>query len=746
MRFLLVGLLALWTVGCATVGATKHRIESNGLVIAEPGFLEEYAATRRYSLGHPTNISIAPNGQSVFFLRSGPTSFVHDLYEFDVRAGTERVIATAEQLLAGEEEELSDEERARRERMRLAASGITSYRLSNDGSKILIPLSGRLFIHDHESGATHELHGGNGFPIDPRFSPDGRYVSCVRNGDIYIIDIESGEERALTTGANGSISHGLAEFVAQEEMGRMEGYWWSPDSRFLAYQQTDTSEVETLYIMDAMNPAREPSGQPYPRVGGTNAHVRLGVASIDGGPTVWVQWDDKRFPYLATVKWKRHAPLTIVVQNRAQSESLVLAVDAEDGSTREIFTERDDAWINLDQSVPHWLNDFGAFLWTTERNGTWQLELRASTGELLHAVTQIDFRFDELISVDDRTGAAYISGGPDPRQRHLYRVDLARPSEMPKLLTRQPGMHSAVFGKDHSHYVHTIQLFDRQPEWIVRSADGTEVGRLQSVAKTPPFQPNIEYVTIGRDPSFHAMVIRPRNFDPNRKYPVINYVYGGPHVQMVNLAPRGALLSQWLADHGFIVVSIDGRGTPGRGREWERVVKGDLIDVPLADQASTMQALGRRFPEMDMSRVGIYGWSFGGYFSAMAVMRRPDVFHAGVAGAPVCDWRDYDTHYTERYMGLIEENRAGYDAASVLTYCPELNRPLLIIHGTADDNVYFMHALKMSNALFRAGRHHEFLPLSDFTHMVADPLVAKRLNERIRDFFVRHLVEDTNRR
>jgi dipeptidyl-peptidase-4 len=238
---------------------------------------------------------------------------------------------------------------------------------------------------------------------------------------------------------------------------------------------------------------------------------------------------------------------------------------------------------------------------------------------------------------------------------------------------------------------------------------------------------------------YHAAVIRPTNFKPGTKYPVLVSVYGGPHSNTVMASQRAYLLQQWYADHGFIVVSIDGRGTPNRGRAWERAIKGNLIDIPLEDQVDGLKALGAKYAEMDMSRIGIYGWSFGGYFSAMAAMRRPDVYHAGVAGAPVCDWRDYDTAYTERYLDLPQTNEKGYDASSVLTYCDKLERPLLIIHGTADDNVYFLHSLKMTQKLFRAGRDFEFLPLAGFTHMVPEPVVTTRLYSRIADFMVQNV-------
>jgi dipeptidyl-peptidase-4 len=288
-------------------------------------------------------------------------------------------------------------------------------------------------------------------------------------------------------------------------------------------------------------------------------------------------------------------------------------------------------------------------------------------------------------------------------------------------------------------FLHSFALTDGRAGTRVCRGSGETIGELKSVAEEPPI-PKPELLTVG-ERAFYASVIRPHAFVGGKKYPVIVHVYGGPHSLTVNSSPRSSILQQWLADQGFIVISLDGRGTPRRGRDWERAIKGNLIDLPLEDQVAGLKALGQNFPEMDLTRVGITGWSFGGYFSAMAAMRRPDVYKAAVAGAPVCDFRDYDTHYTERYMGLPDENQAGYEASSVLTYCQNLAVPLLIIHGTADDNVYFLHSLKMTEALFRAGKQFEFLPLAGFTHMVPEPNVTVRLNSRIAAFFKEHLGE-----
>lgn len=710
-------------------------------------FLRQYAETYRFSLGRPTRATVTPDGVAVLFLRSGPRSFTNDLYEFDCRTGIERVLLTAEQILGGQDETLSAEEKAQRERLRLATRGIARYDLSDDGKQILVPLSGRLFVVDRATGKSNEVKSlTSGYPLDATFSPDGKKIACVRNGEIFVTDLAVGwavpttpsptpHERQITSGAGGTISNGTAEFAAQEEMDRHQGYWWSPDSQSIVYQQTDTAGMETFHILDPLHPESEPHEWPYPRCGGKNAAVRLGMVSVNGGATRWLDWDREKFPYLAKVVWEQRSPLTILVQNREQTEEVLYAVE-EPGQLKELLRETDSAWINLAQSCPRWLKDGSGFLWLTERTGEWSLELRSRSGNLERRLTPESFGLVDLVGVDEQKGWIYVTASTDPTQTHVYIVPLGE--GVPKQATQEPGVHVFSFGKEADVYLHGFSLGEGTAGTRVEQAGGKVLGELKSVAEQLPFVPQMELVTVA-DRAYRASLIRPRTFDPTKKYPVIVYVYGGPHLAVVSRSPRGGLLNQWLADQGFIVVSFDGRGTPRRGREWERAIKHNLIDIPLADQVSGLQALGARFKELDLTRVGITGWSFGGYFSAMATMRRPDVFKAGVAGAPVCDFRDYDTHYTERYMGLPEENKSGYEASSVLTYCKDLTVPLLIIHGTADDNVYFLHALKMTEGLFRAGKKFEFLPLAGFTHMVPDPEVTIRLNSRLANFFRDHL-------
>jgi dipeptidyl-peptidase 4 len=438
------------------------------------------------------------------------------------------------------------------------------------------------------------------------------------------------------------------------------------------------------------------------------------------------------------VTWPEKGPLTLVVQNRAQTEEKVLAVDTRTGRTTELLVERDDAWLNLDQSVPRWLPDGSGFLWSSERSGSWELELRGRDGNLVRTLVPGALGYRSLAGIDGDGRALWVEASVDPRQQHVYRVPLD--GGAPERVTVEEGMHSVVRAEDSGVHVLVDKSATGELRHRVRRPDGSDIGRLESVAEKPAYLPQPELVTVATEgKKFHAAVIRPRRMEKGRRYPILVSIYGGPHKNMVVLDPYDYITDQWYADAGFIVVRADGRGTQWRGRAWERAIKSDLVKVALSDQVAVLKALAVTRPEMDLERVGITGWSFGGYMSAMAVLLRPDVFRAGAAGAPVTDWRDYDTHYTERYMGLLPDARAAYDATSALTYATKLERPLLLVHGTTDDNVYFTHTLKLSQALFRAGKPFEMLPLAGFTHMVPDPAVKKALQHRILDFLRRSL-------
>jgi len=701
-------------------------------------FFRDLAETRNYTLGRPVAPRPTPDGAAVIFLRGGPRDPVLRLYELDVATGREREIITPARLLGGAEEVLSPEEKAHRERTRNTLRGFTDFDLSRDGSRLLVTLSGKLYVVNRADLRVTALPGEDW--IAPHFSPDGAFVAAVHSGELHVVDLATLTARALTAGGSATLSHGAAEFIAQEEMERVDGYWWSPDSLWIAYQETDESAVEPRYIADPLHPEVPPRKYAYPHAGSANARVRLGVISRDGGATRWIPWDAEKYPYLARVEWREAgAPLTLVVEDRRQQDERVLAADPAASTTRELLGETDPAWVNLvEPNIPHWLKGGRQFLWTTEARGFWQLELRDASGALVRELTPQALGYRDLVGADEAAGFVYALGSADPTETQLWRFPLSGGAGLP--LTSSRGVHGAVLSEDGRILVHTFSLLDATFGVEVLSSAGARLATLASVAEPPKAVPKVELVRTEGERSYYAALLRPRHGHPRGRYPVILSVYGGPQTTYVTAAARAYFIDQWMADQGYVVARLDGRGTTLRGRDWQRLMRGNFIDVALHDQVEGLQALGAQHPEMDLTRVGVVGWSFGGYFSAMATIRRPDVFRAGVAGAPVVTWENYDTYYTERYIGLPQDNPEGYRASSVLTYAGQLSRPLLLIHGLTDDNVYFQHSVQLADALFLAGRPYEFMPMLG-THMAgADSSVVRlREEQRIMEFFNRTL-------
>ncbi|TMQ71943.1 MAG: S9 family peptidase, partial [Candidatus Eisenbacteria bacterium] len=421
-------------------------------------------------------------------------------------------------------------------------------------------------------------------------------------------------------------------------------------------------------------------------------------------------------------------------------EERLLAIDPPTGRTTSLLVERDPAWLNLALRVPRWRDDGSGFLWITERRGAPQLELHDRGGRLVRALNDPSLGLRELVHVDEGRRIAWVLAGAHATERRLVRLSLDANGSKPRAMTQEPEYDSAVFPEEGNDLyvlgIHTLAGARRQEVW---KTDGERQGLLRAVAEEPERLPEVELTRLGSSPGIDVALIRPHDFDARRRYPVIDHVYAGPLSQTVLSDRRQYLLDQWIADHGYVVLCIDGRGTPGRGRSWERAIRGDLATAALDDHVAALRALAKKYRELDLARVGVFGWSFGGYFSLMALMRHSEIYGAAVAGGPVVDWRDYDTHYTERYLGLPQKQAAAYDKSSVLTYAAKLARPLLIVHGTADDNVYLVHSLKLCEALNRAGKDYEFLPLVNQTHMVADPLATVRLYARLVEHFDRAL-------
>jgi len=706
---------------------------------ADLQFLRDLAETRSYTLGQPTSIRPLPDGKTVLFLRAQPRKAELRLFAFDVATGHTRELASPEQILGSRPEQLSPEEKARRERMRITAQGFTSFDLSEDGATMLVTLSGRAFVLPASGGQIREIAPSDskqGAVLDPKLSPDGKTVSYVRGGELWVAPASGGSAHQLTRGARGAITHAQAEFVAQEEMFRYTGYWWSPDSRCLLFEEADASKVETLFASDPVDPMASPRPMAYPRPGKANVDVKLKLISVKGGRSTPVEWDRSRYPYLVRVVWESGSPLTLVVSTRDQRDLSLAVVDEKTGATRELVHEHDDVFLNINNPY-EWLRDGSGFLWGTERSGAWQLELRAVDGSSVRTLTELAFGFRDIKHVDLQNRRVIVTAAPEAVEQHLYAIPLA--GGMPKALSEGRGFHSGYYSRDSGTYVLTATSLNSPPRNEVHRADGSVAGELPSVAETPPFVPRVQIAKVGRSTELWTALVRPRDFDPKRKYPVIVNVYGGPHTNLVSPSALAYMRDQWIADHGYIVARVDGRGTPRRGRNWERAIFGKFSEVPLEDQVIGLQALGESEGAHYLKRVGIMGHSFGGYMAALSVMRRPEVYKAAVASAPVVDWLDYDTTYTERYLGVPDTNTSVYEANGLLRYAFELSRPLLIIHGTADDNVHFNQALKLADALFRAGKTFELLTLAGQTHLLYEPDLTYRYWQRVFGFFSKNL-------
>ncbi|MFC8311313.1 prolyl oligopeptidase family serine peptidase [Streptomyces olivaceus] len=696
-------------------------------------FPKRHARTQRFTLGAPRSFTVAPDGSRVAFLRSGTgTDRANSLWVLDVEEGAERVAADPRALLGGAEERLSPEERARRERSREGGAGIVGYATDAAVELAAFALSGRLYAAELGSGSVREL-AAPGPVIDPRPAPDGRHVAYVARGALRVVGAEGDGDRALAEADGEGVTYGLAEFVAAEEMGRNRGFWWSPESDRLLVARVDDTPVQRWWISDPARPERDPQRVPYPAAGTPNADVRLFVVGLDGERTE-VRWDRARYPYLARVHWSSAGAPLLLVQARDQRSQLFLAVDTESGSTRMVHADEDPIWLELFPGVPCW-SPSGQLVRIADEGGARVLAVgeRPLTGAQLHLRAVLDVGADDVLV---SASAGEEAAEAEPGEVHVYRVNELGVERV----SQEPGVHTAA--RAGGVTVLVSATLDRPGARAHVLRDGKQTATVASYAEDPGLTPRVA-LTQGGARRVPCAVLMPTNYHGDTPLPVLLDPYGGPHGQRVVAAHNAHLTSQWFADQGFAVVVADGRGTPGRSPAWEKSVRDDIAAVVLQDQVDALHALAADFP-LDLDRVAIRGWSFGGYLAALAALRRPDVFHAAVVGAPVTDLRLYDTHYQERYLGDPAEQPEVYRRNSViddagLVDAAEPHRPMMVIHGLADDNVVVAHSLRLSSALLAAGRPHEVLPLSGVTHMTPQESVAENLLRLQVDFLKRSL-------
>jgi dipeptidyl-peptidase-4 len=633
----------------------------------------------------------------VLFLRSASgENRQHILWRLDVETGEETRLADPTVLLGGDEE-LSAEERARRERSREQGGGVVGNAVDADVRIAAFALSGKVFVANAETGEVRELPTSTPV-IDPRPDPTGTHVAYVADNALRVVGVDGTGDRALAEPAGPDQSVGVAEFIAAEEMGRARGFWWSPDGTRLLVSFVDKSPVRRWHIADPANPEVAPNVVSYPAAGTDNATVRLAVLGLDGSR---VDVDRGTDEYFVTAHWSAHGRLLIAGQPRDQRRMRVLTVDPDTGATEVLAEDVDDRWVEIIPGVPAWTED-GRLVRVAVADGANRLVVdgKEVTPPSLQVRAVLDVGADVL----------FTASAEDPTQVHVYRWADDGITQMSTV----DGVHGAARGGDVT-VLASWSLEHAGPRVsVLRGAE--QVGTVASYAIEPPIEPNLHLMTVG-DRGLRVALLYPTGHEPGTKLPVLLDPYGGPHAQRVMSSRNAFVGPQWLADQGFAVLVADGRGTPGRGSEWERDIAFDFAGVTLQDQVDALFAVAEAHPDLDLSAVAIRGWSYGGYLAALAVLRRPDVFHAAIAGAPVTEWRLYDTHYTERYLGHPDEQPEVYDRNSLINDAPKLERPLLVIHGLADDNVVVAHSVRLSSALVAAGRPHALLPLPGVTHM-----------------------------
>jgi len=643
------------------------------------------------------------------------------LWTHDVETG-ESLVLFAPPGEGVSETTVSLEEALRRERARQLTQGVTSYEWAEDAPVILVPVLGELWVI--RDGDARKVGSG---ATDPHISPDGARVAFVRDGDLHVIDVSSGTETKLTSDAEPGLTNGLAEFIAQEELARSRGFWWSADGSMIAFERSDERHIPPYVIPHwGLDPLKTEEHR-YPFVGQENARVRLGVVSADGGPATWMDLGD--FEYLARVAWNPDGRLFAQLLDRKQKRLELRAFDPATGAGQTVLVEESPHWINLHNDL-RFAGD--EFVWSSETTGFRRLELRARDGSLVRALTDGTWPVDGVAGFDAEGRRVAFTGSPNPLEEHIYVVGLD--DGQPQRLDAEAGFTVAAFSRDLEHRVEVHQSRTKPLSVTLRSPD-----RMLSA----PEQPDLQLVTPelfsfeNRDGvTLYGALFRPERLPA----PLIVWTYGGPHFQGVqdSWALTVDLQAQFLAAHGFAVMRVDNRGSSRRGVEFEAALDRAFGTVEVADQVD-----GVRFAQaqgwVDGDRAGITGWSYGGFMTLMCMLKAPDVFRAGVAGAPVTDQSLYDTAYSERYMSTPDENPEGYRGANAIEQAGALKGKLMVVHGMLDENVHFRNTARFVEALERAGGSCDLLIYPSGRHGLRSEADRRHMHARVVEFFEKNL-------
>ncbi|PCI60680.1 MAG: S9 family peptidase [Gammaproteobacteria bacterium] len=703
----------------------------------------------------PRSLKLSPDGKRVTY-RQGKKSNLsrYDLWEYNIASQKNKLLVDADDLIKGVEN-LSDEEKARRERQRIYGSGIMEYFFSNDGTALLFPLNGDIYYYNLVSQKAKRLTQTKAFETDIKFSPKGHYVSFIRQQNLFILNINTGKEKQLTKDGKGVIKNGMAEFVAQEEMKRMTGYWWSPNEKHIAFLKVDESPVKTIIRNEIYAEKVKLIKQRYPATGTNNVKIKLAVTDIQGKKTRFVKLGKEIDIYIPRVKWFPNSKqLSFQWQSRDQKTLKLNAYNLKNNKVKTLLIEYSDHWINLNNDLT-FLPKNNSFIWASERDGYKHFYHYSSTGKLLAQLTKGKWVVNDLITVDEKNNWLYFTARADtPLERHLYKIPLdGKSPEHVVRVSKRNGFHSIIFAKRVSYgeqnYIDKFSNITTPPQVSLHKSTGEQITWLAE-NKITAQHPAAPYIDALIQPTFGVLksadnkadlyykIYQPKDLIPGKKYPVIVNVYGGPHAQRVANIWQGLNMIQYYLQHGYIVFQLDNRGSNYRGTAFEFPIYRQLGDIEIKDQITGVKYL-QSLPFVDKKRIGIYGHSYGGYMALMAMFTAGDYFCAGVAGAPVTDWMLYDTHYTERYLDHPKNNSNGYQQSSVFPYIDGLKGDLLIYHGMADDNVLFTNTTKLIKALQDKNKHFDLMTYPGSKHSMRGKKVKVHLNNTIADFFEHHL-------
>jgi dipeptidyl-peptidase-4 len=667
-----------------------------------PNFPRLQAITRQFSLGVPKDFRISPDEARVTFLRSkSGIDPRHCLYCLDLATQTVRLLFDASTV--DESTHRPDDSIIQlNERRRIQHTGVTRYSVDATFRMAVVEISGGAYTVDLETGHSRRLPI-SAPAVDVEINPSGTHISYVHRGELWLYDLDRAATSILAgrhEGSSEAISYGLAEFVASEEMGRDRGYWWAPHGNALLVARVDDSLITPRWVRDPSQLDTPPTAIYYPTAGSRNAEVTLRIVHLNN-TALTVGWDTEQYPYLVRARWQATLRPLLAVQSRDQREMAYLSIDPKSGATTTIYEQRDPYWVHLFPGTPAW-DGQGRFVRIEPLAGRYALiaDSEVLSGPELNVRTVQSCDDGILFTANHRNDASEI---------HLY---LARNGGVVPLTTT-PGLHTAT--RRGATHVTTSRSLREPPCCSIRSNQFGEI-TLPTVAREPPVRPEPELMTVGRH-NLRCALLLPRDHHSGTRLPVLLAPYGGPSAQRVLHSRNEYLEPQWFADNGFAVLIVDGRTTPGRGPDSDRLLHGGFVDIEVEDQVEGLLAVADTNTDLDLTRVAIRGWSHGGYLAACALARRPDIFCAAIVGAAVSDWRQYDTYFTERYLGDPTLKESGYDRNSLIGNTDTIDHPILLIHGQADDNVHLHHTLNFAHVLRTSKKEPDLLLLPGVTHL-----------------------------